>query len=206
MAIEEPQYSVVEADGDFEIRRYQPYIVAEVTVDGSMRETGNSAFRILAGYIFGNNRSNTEMNMTAPVESREGGERMNMTAPVETVPDGDGSYVYSFVMESRYTLDTLPVPVDPRIRIREVPARTMAVHSFSGRWTDGNYERNEAALFTSLRDRDLVTVGEPVFARYNGPFTPSFMRRNEIMIEIMSQVADSGAGPAEDSVAGALRR
>ncbi len=132
VAIEEPQYTVIESGEDFEIRQYEPYIVAEVTVDGSLRRSGNSAFRILAGYIFGQNRSSTKMNMTAPVESRSTSERMNMTAPVESVDNGDGSYVYGFVMESRYTMDTLPMPIDERIRIREVPARTMAVRSFTG--------------------------------------------------------------------------
>ncbi len=108
MALEQPDYTVIETSDGFEIRHYEPYIVAEVTVDGSMRQSGNSAFRILAGYIFGNNRSNTEMNMTAPVETQEVGERMNMTAPVESVSTGEGEYIYSFVMERRYTMETLP--------------------------------------------------------------------------------------------------
>ena len=192
MAIEEPQYTVVESGDNYEIRQYEPYIVAEVTVDGSLRQSGNSAFRILAGYIFGENRSSVKMNMTAPVESRSAGERMNMTAPVESVDNGDGSYVYGFVMESRYTIDTLPMPLDQRIRIREVPARTMVVRSFTGMWTNGNYERHESELLDIVRDRDMQVVGNPVFARYNGPMTPFFMRRNEVMVE----VAEAGAQSA----------
>ncbi len=184
MAIEEPQYTVIESGEDFEIRQYEPYIVAEVTVDGSLRQSGNSAFRILAGYIFGENRSNAKMNMTAPVESRPTSERMNMTAPVESVDNGDGSYVYGFVMERRYTMDTLPMPIDERIRIREVPARTMVVRSFTGMWTNGNYERHESELLDIVRDRDMQVVGLPLFARYDGPMTPFFMRRNEVMVEI----------------------
>ncbi len=184
MAIEEPQYTVIESGEDFEIRQYEPYIVDEVTVDGSLRRSGNSAFRILAGYIFGENRSSTKMNMTAPVESRATGERMNMTAPVETVDNGDGSYIYGFVMESRYTMDTLPMPIDERISIREVPARTMVVRSFTGMWTNGNYERHESELLDIVRGRDMQVVGNPVFARYDGPMTPFFMRRNEVMVEV----------------------
>lgn len=193
MAIEEPQYTVIEAGEDFEIRQYEPYIVAEVTVDGSMRRSGNSAFRILAGYIFGENRSSTKMNMTAPVESRATSERMNMTAPVESVDNGDGTYIYGFVMERRYTMDTLPTPLDSRIRIREVPARKVAVRSFTGMWTDGNYERHESELLDIVRDRDMQTVGNPVFARYDGPMTPFFMRRNEVMVEIAEPVAESAS-------------
>ena len=191
MAIEEPQYTVIETGDDFEIRQYEPYIVAEVTVDGSLRRSGNSAFRILAGYIFGENRSSTRMNMTAPVESRSTSERMNMTAPVESVDNGDGSYVYGFVMESRYTMDTLPMPIDERIRIREVPARTMVVRSFTGMWTDGNYERHESELLDIVRVRDMQIVGNPVFARYDGPMTPFFMRRNEVMVQVAEPVAES---------------
>ena len=191
MAIEEPQYTVIESGEGFEIRHYEPYIVAEVTVDGSLRQSGGRAFRILAGYIFGDNRANAKMNMTAPVESRAAGERMNMTAPVESIETGDGSYVYGFVMERRYTMDTLPQPIDPRIRIREVPARTMAVRSFTGLWTDGNYERHESALLEFVRERGMDTVGSPLFARYNGPMTPFFMRRNEVMVEIAQPRAET---------------
>ncbi len=193
MAIEEPQYTVVESGENYEIRQYEPYIVAEVTVDGSLRQSGNSAFRILAGYIFGENRSSAKMNMTAPVESRATAERMNMTAPVETVDNGDGSYVYGFVMERQYTMDTLPTPIDERIRIREVAARTMVVRSFTGRWTDGNYERHESELLAIVRDRDMHILGSPVFARYDGPMTPFFMRRNEVMVEVAAPVAETAS-------------
>ncbi len=191
MAIEEPQYTVIESGEDFEIRQYEPYIVAEVTVDGSMRQSGNSAFRILASYIFGENRASTKMNMTAPVESRATSERMNMTAPVETVDNGDGSYIYGFVMESRYTMETLPMPIDERIRIREVPGRTMVVRSFTGMWTNGNYERHESELLDYVSERDMQVVGNPVIARYDCPMTPFFMRRNQVMVQVAEPAAEA---------------
>ena len=168
MAIEEPDYRVIEETTDFEVRHYEPYIVAEVDIEGDMRKAGNSAFKILAGYIFGDNVSSEKMAMTAPV----------------TTSTNDGVSTYGFVMEKKYTLDTLPVPNDDRIRIRKVPERIVAVRRYSGRWTDKKYEANKATLLAALDERGLQPVGQPILARYNSPFSLPFARRNEVMIEI----------------------
>ena len=188
MAIEEPQYEVLSSTDDYEVRRYDAYIVAETDVEGTYKSTGNQAFRILAGYIFGDNQASEKMAMTAPVESRpaEQSVKMNMTAPVSSSSaDGEaGTYTYSFVMERKYSLDTLPVPNDPRVRIRVVPQRTVAVHRYSGSWSESNYAKHERRLLDALAGDGISTRGTPVSARYNAPFTPWFMRRNEVMIEI----------------------
>ena len=188
MAIEEPKYEVLSSTEDYELRRYDAYIVAETDVEGTYKSTGNQAFRILAGYIFGDNQASEKMAMTAPVESRpaEQSVNMNMTAPVSSSPaDGEaGTYTYSFVMERKYSLDALPVPNDPRVRIRVVPERTVAVHRYSGSWSESNYAKHERKLLDALSNDGISTRGAPVSARYNAPFTPWFMRRNEVMIEI----------------------
>ena len=187
MAYEEPQYEVLASTEHYEIRRYAPYIVAEVDVDGDLRSSGNEAFRILAGYIFGNNAPGARMNMTAPVESsRDGGVKMRMTVPVESdAPATErAQYTYAFVMERRYTLDTLPAPLDERIRIREKPSRVMAAHAYSGTWSEDRYRRQENRLFDALAADRIAVLSDPLFARYNGPFTPWFMRRNEILVEV----------------------
>ena len=191
MAIEEPAYEVLLSTKHYEVRRYQPYIVAEVDVEGDMGSAGNKAFRILAGYIFGKNEPGEKMAMTAPVESQAKGQKMAMTAPVlSDTPASDRSeYTYGFVMEAKYTLDTLPAPLDPRIRIVEKPARIVAVRLYSGRWSEGNYRENETALLEALQTDRVQTTGDPMLARYNGPFTPWFMRRNEIQIEVAWEVA-----------------
>ena len=184
MAIEEPAYEVLLETKHYEIRRYQPYIVAEVDVDADFKRAGNSAFRVLAGYIFGDNEPQQKMQMTAPVESREG-VRMNMTAPVTSQPgDGDGPFTYAFVMERKYTMETLPKPTNPDIRLVQRPARVMAVHRYSGGWSEGRYEEHERILLDALAIDRIETTGAPVFARYNAPFTPWFLRRNEVMIEV----------------------
>jgi len=188
MAIEEPDYKVVGEYDDFELRLYAPYIIAEVDVQGEFDQSGNSAFRILAGYIFGDNSASEKMAMTAPVAStrEEKGEKMAMTAPVTaTAASENDRTTYAFVMERKYTLQTLPVPNDDRIRIRSMPERTIAVHRYSGRWTENKYLEHEEVLRSALDAQGVQTVGEPVFARYNTPFSLPFLRRNEVMIEIV---------------------
>ena len=184
MAIEEPAYDVLLETKHYEVRRYASYIVAEVDVDDDFKRAGNSAFRVLAGYIFGDNEPQQKMQMTAPVESREG-VRMNMTAPVTSQSkDGDGVFTYSFVMERKYTMDTLPKPTNRDIRLVERPERIMAVHRYSGTWSEKRYEEHEKILLDALATDRVKTRAAPVFARYNAPFTPWFLRRNEIMVEI----------------------
>lgn len=184
MAIEEPAYEVLLETKHYEIRRYQPYIVAEVDVDADFKRAGNSAFRVLAGYIFGDNEPQQKMQMTAPVESTEG-VRMNMTAPVTSQStDGDGPFTYAFVMERKYTMESLPKPNNPDVRLVQRPHRVMAVHRYSGGWSEERYAEHEKILLDALVMDRVEVTGTPVFARYNAPFTPWFLRRNEVMIEV----------------------
>ena len=194
MAIEEPSHRIVRTYPEFELRQYAPYLVAETTVDAGFDSAGNRAFRILADYIFGNNRAEQKIQMTAPVTQQpaaEGGdqkgEQIEMTAPVSQRPatgTGADRYVLSFVMPRRFTLDTLPKPNDPRVTLREESARLMAVRRYSGRWTESNYRREEAALLAAVREQGYEPVGTPVYARYNSPFSLWFTRRNEVMVEV----------------------
>ena len=186
IATEKPHYDVVASNDIYEIRRYDPYIVAEVDiVADSERQAGDRAFRILAGYIFGDNRPRQRMAMTAPVETTatNSGEEMAMTAPVKTTTAADG-YTYAFVMERKFTLDTLPEPLDPRIRIREKPARYVAALRFSGLPNAQRYEEHREQLETALDIDRMHRRGEFVLARYNAPFTPPFMRRNEVLVDV----------------------
>lgn len=186
VALEEPEFSVVASTAAYEIRRYGPYIVAEVDVVAtSERDAGGEGFRILAGYIFGDNEQQAKMAMTAPVESSrtQKGVKMKMTAPVETSSNSDG-FTYAFVMERKYTMKSLPAPLDSRIRIREKPARYVAALRFSGRWSEKNYERHRNELAAALADDGVVTAGDFTLARYNSPFALPFMRRNEVLVEV----------------------
>ena len=187
MAVEEPDFEILHRSEDYEIRRYAPYIVAEVDVNGGHTDAGNAAFRILAGYIFGDNQSSKKMAMTAPAEStmRDQGVKMAMTAPVTSTATANGKQrTVAFVMEKKYTLDTLPVPNDKRIRIRSNPARVMAVTEYSGRWSEQIFADKEAALLQALERDGIQPQGAPILARYDAPFKPWFLRRNEAMVEI----------------------
>jgi hypothetical protein len=187
MAIEEAVYTVVEKDNKFEIRDYKPYILAETVVEGEFEEAGNKAFKVLFGYISGDNRSREKVAMTAPVSQEPKGEKIKMTAPVGQQPV-NGKWVVSFMMPTSYTLETLPEPGDPRVALRQVPARRMAAVRYSGFWNETGYLRYKLELESWINEKGLTIVGDPVWARYNSPFTPWFMRRNEILIPV-----DTGA-------------
>lgn len=185
-AYEEPAYRVSEKNEHFEVRDYAPQLVAETRVTAPFEQAGSMAFSILAGYIFGNNRGQQKIDMTAPVNQSPAGEKIEMTAPVAQTPDAAAAdtYVFSFVMPARYTVATLPQPLDPRVEIRAVPARRMAVLRFSGTWSEARYREHEARLLAAVDAAKLTTAGKPVFARYNPPLMPWFLRRNEVMIEV----------------------
>lgn len=184
MAIEQPRYTVLQREGSFELRRYEPYIVAEIEVRASFEEAGNAAFRPLANYIFGENRRSEKMEMTAPVSQTPKGEKIGMTAPVIQSSGSAGAYTVSFVMPSRYTLATLPLPLDDRIRFREVPSAVAAAWTYRGGWGQARYAKEEKALRAALVKARRTALGPPVWARYNAPFWPPFLRRNEILVEV----------------------
>ncbi|MEM7135479.1 MAG: heme-binding protein [Myxococcota bacterium] len=177
---ETPEYEVVERLGDIEIRRYSPYIVAETMVDGDAQDAGNQGFRILAGYIFGANQPAEKIAMTAPVNQAP--ERIAMTAPVTQDARGD-RFAIQFMMPSKYRMEDLPTPNDARIKFRELPARQLAAIRYRGTWSKRNYENNLAKLYAELRSQGLEPKGEPIWARYDPPFKPWFLRRNEILTE-----------------------
>lgn len=183
MAIEEAMYKVLKKDAKFEIRDYSPHILAETVVEGDLEQAGNMAFNRLFRYISGDNRSHDKVAMTAPVSQEPMGEKIEMTAPVGQ-QRVQGKWAVSFLMPASYTLETLPEPEDPKVRLRQVPARRMAAVRYSGFWSEKNYLRYKMELESWIHERGLSIVGDPIWARYNPPFTPWFLRRNEILIPI----------------------
>jgi hypothetical protein len=183
MAAEEADYDVVLAEDKLEIREYAPQIVAEVIVNDDFEDAGNVAFRKLFKYISGNNTSNEEIAMTAPVSQEKAGEKIAMTAPVSQRAEGD-SWAVSFMMPAEYSMDTIPAPSDPEVAIRAIPGQRMAAIRFSGRWKAKNYDKHLEELMAWVEAKGLEVSGEPVWARYNAPFVPWFMRRNEILLPV----------------------
>jgi len=186
MAIEKPKYRVIQQLRGIEVREYPPYLVAETEVSGSREEAGNAGFRTLASYIFGKNKGEKKIAMTAPVAQQEGA-KIAMTAPVsqqERLGGGASTWVIQFMMPAEYTRDRLPEPIDPAIQFREVPARRVAALRYSGTWSEERYLEKLAELRGAMEKEGLHAVGEPVWARYDPPFMPWFLRTNEILVEI----------------------
>jgi hypothetical protein len=182
-AIEEPDYEVTRKLDTVELRQYAPYVVAEVLLNSTAEAAGNQAFPILAGYIFGKNKGEKKFAMTAPVTQSAAPVRMDMTAPV-TQAAVPGGMLVQFVLPKGVSLASAPEPLDPRVQLRQVPASSRAVIRYSGTWSEANYQEHLALLKAALAAAGVATEGEPVLARYNAPFTPWFMRRNEIWLAL----------------------
>jgi len=182
-ATQEPDYTVIQKLQDIEVRQYASYAVTEVVVPGPAAEAGNQAFPILAGYIFGNNKGERKLAMTAPVTQTAEPVKLEMTAPV-TQTVAAGGYRVQFVLPKGVTQASAPEPLDTRVTLRTVDPSRVAVIRYSGFWSDANYNNHLEKLRAALRAANLVSVGEPVYARYNAPFIPWFMRRNEIWLQL----------------------
>lgn len=185
-AIEEPRYDLVKQYPEFEIRKYHAYIVAEVIVPGPADNAGNKGFEYLGGYIFGKNKGSKKITMTAPVVQTAAPTpvKIEMTAPVSQTA-ADGGYLVQFTMPKEFTLDTSPEPTDPKVKLREISAQTYAVITYSGSWSQSLYEEKLSLLKKLASEAGLKLEGEPVFSRYNSPFSLPFFRRNEIWIRVV---------------------
>lgn len=185
-AIEEPAFEVRKKYPQFEVRVYKTYLVAEVLVPGPAEQAGNTAFDYLGGYIFGKNKGSRKIEMTAPVTQTPATQtpeplKIAMTAPVAQTPV-KGGYLVQFTMPREFTLETLPEPTNPKVKLREMPEQSYAVLTYSGSWSQSKYEEKLSLLKQSANEAGLKLEGEPIFSRYNGPFSLPFMRRNEIWI------------------------
>lgn len=191
--VESPNYNVLNTSDNIEIRQYPPLILATVTTQGEREAAIGDGFRILADYIFGKNTTAVNglgagttgqtIAMTAPVQQQEISQSIAMTAPVQQQGAGN-TWQISFVMPAQYTLQTLPKPIDARIRIEQTqPKQTIAIR-FTGRNTPENIQRHETALLQYIEQNKIETTGLPVYAFYNPPITLPILRRNEIMLDI----------------------
>jgi hypothetical protein len=194
MAVEEPKYTVLEKAEPFELREYAPLIVAEAEVEGDLDAASSLGFRLIAGYIFGENQVAEKMAMTAPVgiasNTQKTSAKIAMTAPVVMAAHASTNasnrlWTVSFVMPAEYTLASLPKPLNPKIKIREIAAQKRAVVTFSGFYDEEKVQAKTQALRDWMQVKNLKSAGEPQFARYDAPWTLPFMRRNEVMLEVL---------------------
>ena len=192
---EQQPYQVIRQYPHFELRRYPDYVVAEVTVAADFDRAGNAAFRYLFNYISGNNTARQKLAMTAPVIQELGPQKLAMTTPVlqsgPTPSDGKpGEYTVAFVLPAGVTAEDAPVPTDPKVKVRAVPGSLAAVLHFSGSGSATAFERRNAGLQAALTLAGLTPVGPPRFARFDPPFKPWFLRRNEVVQDVQEPPAD----------------
>lgn len=164
-----PEYTVEKSMGNFEIRTYEPWIVAETYVKGTFDSAGNDAFRILAGYIFGGNADKARIEMTAPVTQQQVGE---------------GEFLVQFYMPKEWTLNTLPKPNDPRVNLRQLPEKRVFVERYHGGWSTKLYNEELNSVENKMNDLNIKSKGEPIWARYNSPMAIAPLRTNEIQFLI----------------------
>ena len=183
--VEKPDYKVIQSEQNIEIRKYEPMIIAEVEVDGNREDAIRDGFRLLADYIFGNNTVEKSISMTTPVQQKKN-QKIAMTAPVQQQSMGK-SWRMSFVMPSKYSMDSLPVPNNNRVRLKEILAKKFVVIEFSGSNSTENVKEHENQLINYIEDNQIKIIDSPKYAFYNAPWTLPFLRRNEVMIEINKQ-------------------
>jgi len=192
-SLEEPTFEILVKSADYELRSYRPMVVAEVLVQGDIAAAGKEGSRLIKDYIFrkGANESvdagqrvDEKISMTVPVTMEKTPQKISMTVPVTMSSNAGTGYRLHFVMPSKYTLQTLPKPMDPRVTLRAIPAQKVAALRFSKFSTEANIAAQIALLRNWMAQQGLTAVGEPQFARYDPPFVPPMLRRSEILIAV----------------------
>jgi hypothetical protein len=185
MPIETPKYDVLQKDGKFEIRKYQEYVITSVEIDADFRHALSQGFGILADYIFGNNQARTNIEMTAPVTGQAvKSTKIEMTAPVTSAQVGGGKkYLVSFTMPSKYTLESLPEPMNKTILLQKIAPHQTAALRFSGYLNEKTISKKTQELEVWLNKNNL-RVKFYIVAQYNPPWIPGMFRRNEIIAEL----------------------
>ena len=180
--VEVPAYKILKKEQNIEIRQYPPLIIAEVKTAGSRQDAIGDGFRILADFIFGNNEGEKQLSMNGPIRQQEG-IKIAMTAPVQQ-EQTDTEWAISFIMPSKFSIDTIPNPINDRIKIIQIPSKRYAVITFSGRSTEANLTKHTNELEIYMNGSSYSKVGNAKYAFYNPPWTLPFLRRNEVQFEI----------------------
>lgn len=173
---EQPQYKVLKKDSNKEIRLYDSYLVIKTQTKGTYKDAQNKDFRILAGYIFGDNKTGEKISMTSPVRQYQTGDNWEMT----------------FMIPKKYDLKDLPEPKSDNIEFKVLKKKTYGVITFSG---SDNEEKNkryaeELKSWILTNEKDFKIVSVPIYAGYNPPWTIPIFRKNEIMFELNKKDED----------------
>ena len=182
-AAEQPVYKVVQVAEVFEVRSYEPYVVAEVAVAGPAEEATEQALSLLVGYIYGQNKTDKKIELTTPV-MQTSLLASSTGAAAATQSEDSAECLVRLMMPKSYLLSALPEPLDPRVKLRQLPSQRFAVIQYSGSWSRSNYDEHLEILKLAMTQIGIVAHGEPVFARYDSEFMPWFLRTNEIWLKV----------------------
>ena len=186
MATEEIAHKVIKKDGDIEIRAYEETVIVKVIVESTRREAPNKAFRTLFNFISGDNIMKQDIAMTAPVSQQPVSQKIPMTTPVAQEKTGEGQWQIAFYMPNDMEFDTTPKLTNENVTIERIPAQKMAAIRFSGRGTDSNIAEHETELLQYLEVNKIDYIPEPIYAFYDAPWVPWFLRRNEVLFKLPS--------------------
>lgn len=180
---EQPEFEVLQSEGEFEVRKYAPQLIAKTTLEGGLDESSNDGFRVIANYIFGENLSGESVSMTAPVVQVPPSQQIAMTTPVVQSPSESGWTMY-FIMPSKYTIDTIPKPKNDKVIIEELPSETVAINRYSGFFSEKKHQKKSHELLQWINSKGYRVISKPRSARYDPPWTIPFFRRHESQIKI----------------------
>ena len=167
---EHQRYDVVSEFAGFELRRYEPHVLARVRVVGTFERAGSDGFRPLVSYLGGRNERAQKIAMTAPV--------------IQESPIGSSSHDVSFVMPADSSIEALPQPSDASVTLEPHGVEWAAAARFSGRWTEQSVLEHARTLADRVSAAGLTITGPVRFARFDPPWTPWFLRHHEVVVPV----------------------
>ena len=179
----EPKYQILVDSDKIEIRQYPPMVVAQTVVNADYKDSSSQGFNRLAGYIFGNNKNEQKMSMTAPVFQEQEFAIMDMMVPV-IQQKTQKVWLMAFVLPQNYTVSSAPTPLDSAVLIKDMPSKKVAVIKYSGSLSEQGIEEKSEELKHWLFKKGYKPISTSRSAAYDPPWTLPFLRRNEVHIDI----------------------
>jgi hypothetical protein len=171
MANEEPDYIVLKKESEIEIRQYKNFLTASIEMEGERKEAIGKGFRSLFKYISGENKNKESISMTIPVMQKS---------------SGNNKWNVSFVVPKKFDIKNAPQPDNANIQLKNNSDLKVIAITFSGLFSDGNIEENETKLRNYIKEKGIKIEEPAIYAGYNAPWTPWFLKRNEVMFKLVN--------------------
>ena len=171
MANEEPDYTVLKKESEIEIRQYKNFLTASIEIEGNRKEAIGKGFKFLFKYISGENKNKENISMTIPVMQKS---------------SGNNKWNVSFVVPKKFDIKNAPQPDNVNIQLKNNSDLKVIAITFSGLFSDGNIEENETKLRNYIKEKGIKIEEPAIYAGYNAPWTPWFLKRNEVMFKLIN--------------------